>query len=203
VNNSLQSVINYGTILYEDLNEDNPMREDAKVIQTEALRARNIVEILLGIARKERTSKQTVDLNDVVKTVVTLAHLRAKSENVIIQEHYSIAPPPLVQASAEQLRQVFLNLFANATDAMPKGGTINVATTIQDKDVVFTISDTGTGISQENIDKIFEPLFTTKSNGTGLGLTVSRSIIEEHGGTIMVESETNKGTKFTIKLPRV
>ena len=202
VNNSLQSVINYGTILYEDLDKDNPMREDAKVIEEEALRARNIVEILLGIARKERTTRETVDLNDVVKSVVTLARLRAKLENVMIQENYS-SEPPLVQASAEQLTQVFLNLFTNATDAMPKGGTIDVASFVGEKNVIFTITDTGTGIPQDVKEKIFEPLYTTKANGTGLGLTVSKSIVEEHGGTIEVESEENKGTKFTIKLPRV
>ena len=202
VNNSLQSVINYGTILYEDLDKDNPMREDAKVIENEALRARNIVEILLGIARKERNNREIIDLNDVVKTIVTLARLRAKLENITIQENYSV-DTPLVHASAEQLSQVFLNLFTNATDAMPKGGTINVATTINNGNVVFTISDTGTGIPKDAIEKIFDPLFTTKVNGTGLGLTVTRSIIEEHGGTIEVESEENHGTRFTVSLPKV
>jgi len=91
----------------------------------------------------------------------------------------------------------------NATDAMPKGGTIDVATTIENEDVVVTISDTGTGIPKDIIEKIFDPLYTTKVNGTGLGLTVSKSIVEEHGGTIAVESEENKGSKFIIKLPRV
>lgn len=202
VNNSLQSVMNYGTILYEDLDKDHPMKEDARVIQTEALRARNIVEILLGIARKERTSRETVDLNDVVKSVVMLARLRAKSENIIIHENYSIEAP-LVKASAEQLTQVFLNLFTNATDAMPEGGTINVATIVENGKVVFSIKDTGTGIPKDARAKIFQPLYTTKTNGTGLGLTVSKSIVEEHGGTIEFESEENKGTRFTIRLPKV
>ncbi|MFC2038792.1 ATP-binding protein [Chloroflexota bacterium] len=202
VNNSLQSVINYGTILYEDLEEDNPMREDAKIIETEAIRARNIVEILLGIARKERTSKETIDLNDVIKTVVTLARLRAKSENIVIQENYSIEAP-LVQASVEQLRQVFLNLFANATDAMPKGGTIDISTSIDNGNVVFTIVDTGIGIPNKTLGNIFDSLYTTKTNGTGLGLTVTKSIIEEHDGTIEAESEENQGTKFIIRLPRI
>jgi signal transduction histidine kinase len=202
VNNSLQSVINYGTILYEDLGEDNPMREDAKIIETEALRARNIVEILLGIARKERTSKEVIDLNDVIKTVVTLARLRTKTEDITIQENYSVEAP-LVNASTEQLRQVLLNLFANASDAMHGGGEIAVSTKIDDEYVVLTLSDTGEGIPEEAKDKIFESLYTTKSNGTGLGLTVTKSIVEEHGGTIGVESVENQGTTFTIRLPRV
>ncbi len=202
VNNSLQSVINYGTILYEDLGPDNPMREDAKIIETEAIRARNIVEILLGIARKERITREIIDLNDVIKTIVTLAHLRTKSENIIIHEDYSLEAP-LVKASGEQLRQVFLNLFTNATDAMPKGGTIYVATRIENGNVVCTVADTGTGIPPDTLSKIFDSLYTTKVNGTGLGLTVSKTIVEEHGGTIEVESEINQGTKFTIKLPKI
>jgi signal transduction histidine kinase len=172
------------------------------VIQTEALRARNIVEILLGIARKERTNRETIDLNDIIKSVVTLARLRAKSQNVVIKENYS-REAPLVNASAEQLTQVFLNLFTNATDAMPKGGTIDVETSIQNQHIVFTITDTGTGIPKNVIDKIYDPLFTTKMSGTGLGLTVSRSIVEEHGGAIKVESQENKGSRFIISLPRV
>ncbi len=201
VNNSLQSVINYGTILYEDLGESNPMREDAKIIETEALRARNIVEILLGIARKERTSREIIDLNDVTKTVVTLIRLRTKTEDIEIHEDYSMEAP-LINASMEQLRQVLLNLFANASDAMPAGGRIDVSTRVEDDNVVFIISDTGLGMPKEVIDRIFDSLYTTKLNGTGLGLTVTRSIVEEHNGTIEVESEENQGTRFTIRLPR-
>lgn len=201
VNNSLQSVINYGTLLYDDLGEDNPMRDDAKVIETEAIRARNIVEILLGIARKERTVKETVDLNDIIKSVITLARLRAKTANIEIVENYS-RETTLVEASVEQLRQVFLNLFSNASDAMQDGGTINVSTRAEDDKVVFTIADTGSGISQEAVEKIFDPLFTTKTSGTGLGLTVTKSIVEEHDGTINVESKPGEGTTFTITLPR-
>jgi signal transduction histidine kinase len=141
-------------------------------------------------------------LNDIIKTVVTLARLRANLENIIIQEDYSIEAP-LVHASAEQLRQVLLNLFTNASDAMPKGGTIDVATIIENENVVFTITDTGTGVPKNIIEKIFDSLYSTKVNGTGLGLTVSKSIVEEHGGTIEVESQENQGTKFTIRLPKV
>ncbi|MDD5038228.1 MAG: ATP-binding protein, partial [Dehalococcoidales bacterium] len=202
VNNSLQSIINYGTILHEDLEEGNPMKEDAKILETEALRARNIVEILLGIARKERVNREIVDLNDIIKSMTMLAHLRAKSENIIIKENYSMESP-LIKASAEQLRQVVLNLLTNATDAMPKGGTINISTFIESENAVFTIADTGTGIPKDSMERIFEHLYTTKSSGTGLGLKVSKSILEDHGGTIAVESEENKGTKFTIRLPIV
>ena len=101
------------------------------------------------------------------------------------------------------MRQVFLNLFGNATDAIPDGGNIEVKTTTQNKQVVITVADTGIGIPSTVIDKIFDPLVSTKSNGTGLGLTVSLSIIRDHGGTISVDSVENKGTKFTVALPEV
>lgn len=201
VNNSLQSVINYGTLIYEDLGEANPLREDAKIIETEALRARNIVEILLGIARKERTSREIIDLNDVIKTVITLVRLRTKTQNITIKEDYSLEAP-LVNASTEQLRQVLLNLFSNASDAMPDGGTISVKTTVEEKFVAFSITDTGCGIPSDAKEKIFDSLYTTKLNGTGLGLTVTKSLIDEHKGTIEVESEENRGSRFTIRLPK-
>jgi len=202
VNNSLQSVINFGTLLYEDLKEDDIKREDAKAIESEALRARNIVETLLGIARKERTEMQAVDVNELLHSVVTLAQVRAKSGNIDIIEKYS-RETPLIHGSAEQLRQVFLNLFTNAADAIPDKGKIEVETALQGNHVVITVADTGTGIPSDLLDKIFDPLFTTKGNGTGLGLTVSLSIVQEHGGTIDVESENNKGTKFIITLPKL
>ncbi len=200
VNNGLQGVINYGTLLRQDLSANDQMRQDLIAIEAEALRARNIVETLLGIVRRERVEKGVFDINDLLRSVVTLGKLRAKAANVTITEKY-LSKPLLISGSPDQLRQVFLNLFANATDAMPNGGEIKVETMEQEKQVIITVEDSGIGIPADVIDKIWDPLFTTKSNGTGLGLKVSLSIVREHGGTITVASEVNKGTKFTISLP--
>ncbi len=202
VNNSLQSVINFGTILHEDMKDGDPMKHDAKAIETEALRARNIVEVLLGIARKEATTKAAVDINDLLRSVVTLIRLRARTDNIAVSESYC-AESLMTNGSAEQLKQVFLNLFTNAMDAMADGGRVDITTSIQNEHAVITIVDTGTGIPKEALDKIFDPLFTTKPNGTGLGLTVSQSIIHEHGGTIEVDSAEKIGTKFIVALPRL
>lgn len=201
VNNGLQAVINFGTILQEDLT-DEAKKADCQVIETEALRARNIVETLLGIARQERLGRAAIDVNDLLRSVVTLARLRAKSENITITESYC-SEPIFVDSSSEQLRQVFLNLFTNATDAMPDGGQIKVETSVCDEKVVISVADTGVGIPETLRQKIFEPLFSTKNNGSGLGLTVSSSIIREHGGEISVDSEEGRGSKFTITLPRI
>jgi len=201
VNNSLQSVINFGTILSQDMS-DADLKKDCKIIETEALRARNIVEMLLGMVRKERTEKEAADINDLLRSVVNLARLRTKSGNITIIENYS-RQTPLVFGSAEQLRQVFLNILTNAIDAIPNEGKIVVQTAIKSKHVVVTIADTGIGIPSHLIGRLFEPLFTTKENGTGLGLTVSLSIVRDHGGTIDVDSVENQGTKFTVTLPRL
>ena len=202
VNNGLQSVINFGAILREDMKDDDSRKEDCKAIEAEALRARNIVETLLGIVRRERVGKGAVDINNLLRSVATLARLRAKTENITLTENYS-REPLLVEGSPEQLRQVFLNLFGNATDAMANGGKIEIETAARDKEVVITVADTGVGIPSHTKDKIFDPLFTTKPNGTGLGLTVSLSIIRDHGGTLSVNSVENKGTKFIITLPQI
>ena len=202
VNNSLQSVINYGAILHEDMEDDDLRKEDCKTIETEALRARNIVESLLGIARQERTEKTAVEINDLLHAISGLAEVRAKAKSISIIENYS-REVPLVQGSAEQIRQVFLNLFTNAVDAMPDGGRIEVKTSVENKHVIVTVVDSGVGMPSHIINKIFDPLFTTKDNGSGLGLTVSLSIIRDHGGTIKVDSEEGKGTEFTVTLPRL
>ncbi|MFC1988017.1 ATP-binding protein [Chloroflexota bacterium] len=203
VNNGLQSVVNYGTLLRQGMADDDPRGGDIKIIETEALRARNIVETLLGIARSETAEKGVIDINDLLRSVVTLVQLRAKTAAITVAENYSDYVIQ-VEGNSEQLRQVFLNLFNNAIDAMPQGGKIEVATTTRDnKDAIIAITDTGKGIPSNVIDKIFDPLVTTKSKGSGLGLTVSLSIIRDHGGTISVESEDNKGSKFTVALPKI
>ena len=110
---------------------------------------------------------------------------------------------PEVMASANQMRQVFLNLFKNAKEAMPKGGILTVRTGKEDRKVLIHIQDTGVGIPEEIQDKVFDAFFTTKQKvkGVGLGLSVCYGIIKDHGGEIKVESEEDKGTTFTISLP--
>ena len=110
----------------------------------------------------------------------------------------------MVYASKGQLRQVFLNMFSNAMDAMPDGGTLSVTTTVRADKIQIVISDTGAGIKQEHIEKIFDSFFTTKTDsvkGVGLGLSVCYGFIKEHDGDIQVESEPGTGTSFIISLP--
>jgi signal transduction histidine kinase len=102
-----------------------------------------------------------------------------------------------------KLQQVFLNLFLNARDAMPEGGALDVRTCVVDSRIEIVVTDSGTGISRDNIKKIYDPFFTTKTagKGTGLGLSVSYGIVQEFGGTISVESKVGKGTSFRLDFP--
>jgi signal transduction histidine kinase len=112
-------------------------------------------------------------------------------------------PLPDVLGDANQLQQVFLNLMLNASQAMEGSGGLTIVTRFQDPEVLVTVEDTGIGIAEENLDRIFDPFFTTKpvGQGTGLGLSVTYGIVEQHGGTIEVESRVGMGTRFTIHLP--
>ena len=109
---------------------------------------------------------------------------------------------PQIQVDALQLQQVFYNLATNAMQAMEKGGILTVSSCVtHDETIAIAFKDTGCGIPKENLQKIFEPLFSTNAKGTGLGLSVVASLVESHGGKIEIESEAGKGSTFTVKLP--
>jgi len=113
------------------------------------------------------------------------------------------ARPPLVQGIEHKLQQVFLNLFLNARDAMPKGGWLTIVTRAERDGAVVEIADTGSGIPAEQLSRIYDPFFTTKEigKGTGLGLSITYGIVQEHGGTITCDSQVGQGTRFSIRLP--
>jgi len=157
---------------------------------------------MLSFSKPDQEERHPVDLNSVIDEILLL-HERQLRENDI---HIALTLTEglnLVNASKNQLRQVFLNMVANARDAMPGGGTLSVVTG-GDTDIVYVaISDTGTGIRKEHLDKIFDSFFTTKGEvkGVGLGLSVCYGFIEDHGGDIEVKSQVGEGTTFTISLP--
>lgn len=99
------------------------------------------------------------------------------------------------------MRRVLSNLISNAIDALPNGGNIFISARIEDEEIVLTVEDTGVGIAEENLGRLFKPFFTTKERGTGLGLAICKRFVELHGGHIFVESKVGRGTKFTIRLP--
>jgi len=145
---------------------------------------------------------QPIDVNKAIEDVVAMVQHEYRTDKIEIELALS-TDLPMVIGNSNYLQQVFLNLAINARDAMPKGGRIFISSMLEGFNVMVRFSDTGGGITQENMDKIFQPFFTTKGEGkgTGLGLAISRNIISQHQGNIRVESELNKGTTFIITLP--
>jgi PAS domain S-box-containing protein len=187
---------------------DDPRRRGLEIVEQEVERMANLVANLLQFSRRGQPRVSTVDVSeDLVKTL-ELVHRHLRTHRIKVVQEF--APDmPVIQADRQQLRQVFLNLLTNASDAMPNGGTLTVRVKGGSLDnrpaLVLEFSDTGVGIAPENLPKVLEPFFTTKEEGkgTGLGLAICRRAVQEHSGTIQVSSELSKGTCVRITLPLV
>jgi two-component system NtrC family sensor kinase len=173
-------------------------------IRTQGDRCKEITYKLLSFARKTDPTVREVELNEVVDEVIGLTSQKTRYANVHIETELS-PDLPTIQASPSELQQVLLNLVNNAIDAIERpGGTVTVATGAAGNEVVLEVRDTGKGIPEANLGRIFDPFFTTKpvGQGTGLGLPICYGIVEKMGGRITVESEIEKGTTFTVFIPR-
>ncbi len=174
--------------------------ETADILVQEVERLNRSIGELLDYARPQKLIKRDVDPAEVVRKAVSL--IRMDAESVGVKVELAMADDlPSVEADQDKLIQVFLNLFLNSIQAMEHGGRLDISITVQDGNIVFTIKDTGSGISKGDLPRIFDPYFTTKPEGTGLGLAMSMKIIEEHGGTITFQSEEAVGTSIVVSLP--
>lgn len=171
------------------------------IIAGQIERITHIVRSMLDSTRRPRPQLEAIDINTLLARILDATQPTLVARNV--EMHASMGEGlPLINADADQLQQVFINLINNSLDAMPAGGRLTVTTTRDHDVVVIELSDSGEGIAEEQIDLIFEPMFTTKhGRGTGLGLTVVRQIISEHNGQVDVESEPGRETTFRIRLP--
>jgi two-component system NtrC family sensor kinase len=173
-------------------------------MEQETLRVRKIIRNLLDFARQRSTWMEPGDISKPLKETVALIQGTAASSSVAIREDYP-AEPTLVNMDHNEMKQVFINIANNALQAMPNGGELRIrADVTHDNEVVVAFSDSGIGIAPEHLNKIFEPFFSTKENGsgTGLGLSISYRIVQDHGGRIEAESLREKGTTFRVFLPR-
>jgi signal transduction histidine kinase len=166
----------------------------------EARRLNSIVEQFLSLARPLDIKPEVFLLQDLLHELATLVANEAQQSKVQIRVAAPLTLPPL-KADREYLRQTLLNLILNGLQAMPEGGTLTLETNTSKGNFLISVTDTGTGIAPENRTRIFEPYFTTKPKGSGLGLAVTRRIIETHGGTIAFSSEAGQGCSFQIALP--
>jgi iron only hydrogenase large subunit-like protein/nitrogen-specific signal transduction histidine kinase len=205
LNNPLGVVIMYSNILLEESETGDPVREDLKLIVDQAARCKKIVAGLLNFARKNQVNHQQVNIKELIDHSLESLIIPAKVKISITDNMTS----PDAMLDTEQMMQVLTNLIKNAFEAMPDGGSINIKLEDTLSDIIIILSDTGTGIKEEDRAKIFEPFFTTKSigQGTGLGLATAYGIVKMHKGQISAESNTDPdrgptGTSFKIVLPR-
>jgi signal transduction histidine kinase len=183
--------------------KEAPIKKGLETIVSQVERITKVMNQLLAFARRRPTERHMVELRQAVEDNLDIFRERLAKQAIKLQTELAVPCPP-VRADTDQMSQVIINLVMNAIQAMPGGGTLRVGLEPQKDMVALTVTDTGHGIPQEAIAKIFDPFFTTKEfgKGTGLGLTVVKGIIEEHQGSIVVESEPEKGTTFTILLPK-
>ena len=181
--------------------KDEPIKKGLKTIIAQVERITKVMNQLLAFARRKPPERGPLQLKDIVENGLELFRERFDKSRVVVETALDDACPNVL-ADSDQMSQVFINLVMNALHAMPDGGTLRVGLAQESGMVKLTVADTGHGIPQDALPKIFEPFFTTKEfgKGTGLGLTVVKGIIDEHQGTIMVDSEEGKGTRFTISL---
>ena len=204
LNNPLTGVIGFSQLL---LSKDLPdeVREDIKIIYSEARRAADVMKNLLIFARKHPPVKQLVDINSVIEKVLALRAYEQKVEN--IQVFNRLAPDlPLTMADYFQLQQVFLNIIINAEHFMLEAhqrGTLTITTRRVGNSIIASFTDDGPGIASEDLVHLFDPFFTTKEvgEGTGLGLSICHGIITEHNGLLYAESKPGKGATFVVELP--
>lgn len=204
INNPLGVVLGYTQLLLRETESGTQIRDDLKTIEKHARNCKTILDDLLKFARSTPTKKSSVDINECLSEVISLLAHQFELEKISLQTVMEPGLPRLV-ADGEKVKQVFMNLLMNAKQAITNTGNIVVQTKKDrmDSSVEVAITDDGCGIAQEHLHKIFDPFFTTKpvGEGTGLGLSVSYGIIQDHGGRIEVSSEPGKGSTFSVFLP--
>jgi PAS domain S-box-containing protein len=204
VNNPLGMILGYTQLMLRTEPQDTQNFQDLKTIEKHTRNCKKIVEDLLNFARDAETQKGLLDINELLREVVSVVEHQFKLDNVAIEIQLDTSVPMLC-ADGEKLKQVFMNLLMNAKQSIATSGHIQIGTSHDSSEnkIVVTVADTGSGIDPEILDKIFDPFFTTKptGHGTGLGLSVSYGIVKDHHGDVVVQSTPEKGSIFTVFLP--
>jgi PAS domain S-box-containing protein len=209
LNNPLATISLHAEVLIAQLAADNPNRRSLLVIDQEVERMAALVSNLLLSSRRSHQQISSIKIDEELQNSLEFIHYHLRSHSITVATDFA-NDLPSVQADRPQVRQVFLNLLTNASDAMPEGGTLTVRARKHPLEngsaaVLIEFSDSGIGIEPEDVPKLWEPFFTTKSEGkgTGLGLPICRRTVEEHRGTIDIESQPGKGTTVRIILPAI
>jgi signal transduction histidine kinase len=210
INNPLTGILNFVKLIQRLLKKGLPdpqevakMQKHLDTIYNETSRVSRTVSNLLRFSRKSTLEFKPVNLSTLLEETLTLVEYQMRLQGILVETFWAQNLLP-VMADPGQMKQVFLNLLLNAQDAMPNGGTLTLVTRNSSRrEVSVQITDTGVGIPKEMYSEIFEPFYTTKkgSYGVGLGLSVVQGVVQDHKGTIKVNSVVGRGTSFTILLP--
>jgi len=199
IRNPVAGIINAMQVLSDD-NDDNEERAIFDEVQTQAKRVDRAIDNLLSYARPSKPELSLTDLNLLFERAMVLMDGGIQDAKIALQMKLD-SELPLVSVDPQQIQQVLVNLILNSVQAMNDGGELTLGTDVNNGSVCMRISDTGNGISDDKINTIFKPFYTTKPKGTGLGLAICRSIIQNHSGDVEVESLPDIGTTFIVKLP--
>ncbi len=204
INEPLAGILGLAQLMEKNPSLNNEALSDLENIISASLHAREVVKKLMLFARQMPSSHSKLNLNDAVKNAQFFLESRCNKEGINIELHLT-DNIPIISADSSQIHQVLINLIVNAMQAMKDGGKITISTYFDDFNVYLKCEDTGSGIPEEIIDKIFNPFFTTKkvNEGTGLGLSVVHGIIYSHNGEISVSSKEKVGTEFIVSLPGI
>jgi two-component system, NtrC family, sensor kinase len=202
VNTPLTGISSFTQMLIDQADPDDPRTRLLEKIERQTFRAAKIVNSLLHLSRPAQSDAGPVDLHVVINDVLSLVDHQFRAARIQVRRDLA-SETPLVRGVEHKLQQVLLNLFLNARDALPSGGWLGIATRNEDGRVLIVVSDTGSGIPDEHIARIYDPFFSTKpiGQGTGLGLSITYGIVQEHDGTITCESHVGQGTSFTLSFP--
>ncbi len=202
LNESLANILGFAQLAAKDPALTVQTRQDIEKIVSTTLHARQVTTRLLVFARETPTEKTRVNLSSLVEDGLHFLQSRCAKAGIELVRNLPKGLPEIT-ADRTQMLQVLINLVVNSVQAMPHGGRLTITTASDDAHVLLSVEDTGTGMSEEVMKDIFNPLFTTKDvdQGTGLGLPVVHGIVTSHGGTVAVESTVDRGTKFVIRLP--
>jgi signal transduction histidine kinase len=207
IRNPLAGIAGAIEIITKDFPKDHPDREVLEDLRQEVRRIEKVLNNLLAYARPKPPQFARADLKETVARTLQLARQQTGTKKVEFSIQISPSLPDF-RMDAEQLHQVLLNLVLNGIQAVEHEGKITIAASVQNSGVLsrpdvveISVSDTGPGIHPEHLERIFRPFYTTKRGGTGLGLSLCRRIVSQHGGTLSAESEVNKGSRFVIRIP--
>lgn len=202
INNPLAGILLFSTNLLKKVGDDSPLKEGLTVITEEVMRCKVIIQELLEFSRDKEPVRLQVELNTIIDKAIMIVDNEYRLRRIVMEKRLSENLPPIT-VDPSQMEQVAVNLLLNAAEAVENDGRVVVESRVAEdgENLELSVSDDGCGIEAHNLSNIFDPFFSTKPQGTGLGLAVTYGLIQNHGGTIKVVSEPGKGSTFTVYLP--